>query len=180
MCINGCSFSGWINPSGTSESEALIARADNSNDMFFSLYIDHLDRYFFSLGSDGITLCNSYADGVVYDEWYFLTGVYNDVTDVKNKMPLKGGEELELTIEDTTDDKNIIKKVLDKSLSQVEASRLIGLSDRQVRRLVKKVRLEGDIGIIHRSRGKPSNRSFSEELRNKIIDLYKSKYFGLF
>ena len=73
---------------------------------------------------------------------------------------------------------HIIKKVIESSINQVEASSLIGLSERQVRRLVKKVRLEGEIGIIHRSRGKPSNRSFSEELRNKVIVLYKSKYFG--
>jgi len=72
----------------------------------------------------------------------------------------------------------IIKKVIERSISQIEASELIGLSERQVRRLVRKVRLGGDIGIMHSSRGKPSNRSFPEELRNKIIDLYKNKYSG--
>ena len=73
---------------------------------------------------------------------------------------------------------HVISKVLDKSISQVEASGLIGLSDRQVRRLVKELRLTGDGGVVHKSRGKPSNRSFPVELRNKVIGLYKSKYSG--
>ena len=73
---------------------------------------------------------------------------------------------------------HVISKVLDKSISQVEASGLIGLSDRQVRRLVKELRLNGDGGVVHKSRGKPSNRSFPVELRNKVIGLYKSKYSG--
>lgn len=73
---------------------------------------------------------------------------------------------------------HVIKKVLERSISQVEASGLIGLSGRQVRRLVKEVRLNGEGGIIHKSRGKASNRSIPAELRDKVIGLYKSKYFG--
>ena len=71
---------------------------------------------------------------------------------------------------------HILKKVIDKSILQKEASDLTGLCQRQIRRLIKKVRNEGDIGIMHRSRGKISNRAFSQELKGQILDLYKSKY----
>jgi len=37
-------------------------------------------------------------------------------------------------------------------LKQVEASQQLGLSTRQVRRILKRVQEEGDGGIIHRSR----------------------------
>ncbi len=70
---------------------------------------------------------------------------------------------------------HVIRKVLDKAMSQVEASAVLSLSTRQIRRRVKRVRLEGDRGVIHRSRGRPSNRRISEEIRDKIIALYRSE-----
>lgn len=53
---------------------------------------------------------------------------------------------------------HVIHKVLDETLKQVEAAEILSLSDRQIRRIIKRIRVEGDIGIVHRARGKPSNR----------------------
>ncbi len=53
----------------------------------------------------------------------------------------------------------VINKVLEKQIKQVEAAELLNLTDRQVRRIVKRLREEGEIGIVHRSRGRPSNRA---------------------
>ena len=72
---------------------------------------------------------------------------------------------------------HVIRKVLDKSITQKEAAILIGLGKRQMIRMVKKVRREGDKGIIHRSRGKPSNRRYSEELKLEVRRIYKAKYW---
>lgn len=71
---------------------------------------------------------------------------------------------------------HIIKKAIDKSITQIEVTDIIDLSQRQIGRLVKRVREEGDTGIVHRARGKKSNRAFSQELKDKVIRLYKSKY----
>jgi hypothetical protein len=71
---------------------------------------------------------------------------------------------------------NIVHKILDKKLGQVDASGILGLCDRQIRRLVARVRKEGDIGIIHKSRGRPSNRAFAAGLKNRVVNLYKKKY----
>ena len=70
----------------------------------------------------------------------------------------------------------VIHKALDKRLTQIEAAKLLNLSDRQIRRIVKRVRIEGDIGLIHKNRGKESNRKLDEELINNLAELYKNKY----
>lgn len=71
---------------------------------------------------------------------------------------------------------HVIKKVVAGEVKQIEASELLGLSDRQVRRLVRRVEREGDGGVIHRSRGRASNRAYPDRLRRKVIRLYEKKY----
>src|SRR3974377_1339257 len=71
---------------------------------------------------------------------------------------------------------HIVRKVLEKEITQGEASEILGLSLRQIRRIVKRVRVEGDQGVIHRSRGRPSNRRIPDEVRDKVIGLYRSQY----
>jgi len=71
---------------------------------------------------------------------------------------------------------HVIHKVLDNKLKQVEAAEVICLSDRQIRRMVKRIIKEGDSGITHRSRGKRSNRALPERLRNRVIRLYRQKF----
>lgn len=73
---------------------------------------------------------------------------------------------------------HIILKAIDKRIRQREAAELLGLSQRQVRRVVKRVREAGDKGIVHRSRGKMSHRATAEALKKKILDLCKDRYAG--
>lgn len=72
----------------------------------------------------------------------------------------------------------IVHKLLDKRLRQVEATDLLGLSERQIRRIVKKVKKEGEAGVIHKSRGKLSHNRIPEKTKQKVISLYKNKYRG--
>jgi len=71
---------------------------------------------------------------------------------------------------------HVIRKVIDKKLRQIEAADILGLSDRQVRRLVKRVRVEGDKGIVHKLRGMLSKRAIDENIRSKIVAVYREKY----
>lgn len=73
---------------------------------------------------------------------------------------------------------HIINKVLEGLLNEAEATQIIGLSRRQVRRLIKRVREEGDNGVIHRLRGRVSNRKVPDEIRDRVIELYKMEYSG--
>src|SRR3989338_4728882 len=71
---------------------------------------------------------------------------------------------------------HIVRKALDKSITQAEAADIIGRCLRQVRRIVKRVKREGDSGVIHKSRGKPSNRALPGRIKHRALKLYKEKY----
>jgi len=70
----------------------------------------------------------------------------------------------------------LIRRAIDKVITQKEAAKVAGLSERQVRRKVKRVVEEGDKGIIHKSRGKPSNRAVPDKVRDKVLAIFKDKY----
>lgn len=73
---------------------------------------------------------------------------------------------------------HIVHKILNKELRHKDASKALSLSERQIRRVVSRVTLEWDNGIVHKSRGKPSNRRISQRLKNKVIECYRAKYSG--
>ncbi|MCK4463588.1 MAG: ISNCY family transposase [Candidatus Omnitrophica bacterium] len=71
---------------------------------------------------------------------------------------------------------HIIRKAIDKVITQKEAAETADLSERQIRRKIKRIREEDDKGIIHRSRGRCSNRAKPDKKKNKILMLFKTKY----
>jgi len=48
---------------------------------------------------------------------------------------------------------SVIQKIVDKNLTQVLAAKQLGLTDRQVRRLVKNYKLYGPEGLTSKQRG---------------------------
>jgi hypothetical protein len=72
----------------------------------------------------------------------------------------------------------VVKKVMGKEIKQWKAAELLDLSDRQVRRMVGRVEAEGDVGIVHRLRGKKSNRKLSEKFRKHVLKRYTKEYAG--
>lgn len=72
----------------------------------------------------------------------------------------------------------IIQKVLGKEINQQEAAAILRISDRQVRRVVKRVREEGEKGIAHRMRGREGNRKIDQKIKNQVIKVYRSVYEG--
>ena len=61
-------------------------------------------------------------------------------------------------------------------LSVAKAGRLLGLSERQARRVWKRYQQEGDKGLLHRLRGKAGNRHSAPGLRAKAVELYREHY----
>jgi len=57
---------------------------------------------------------------------------------------------------------HLVNKAIAREVRQVEIAEVLGISDRQVRRLVKRVGEEGDEGIIHGLQGEESNRKYGE------------------
>jgi len=73
---------------------------------------------------------------------------------------------------------HIVRKAIDREIKQTEAADILCLSARQFRRLIRRVRQEGDRGIIHKARGKASNRRIPIEVKGAAIELYRKKYEG--
>ncbi len=71
---------------------------------------------------------------------------------------------------------HVIRKAIDRIITQREAATAVSLSDRQIRRKIKRIREEGDKGIVHRLRGKLSNRVVPDKTKDKALMLFKSKY----
>jgi transposase len=70
----------------------------------------------------------------------------------------------------------IVEKTRKKELTQQEGGEILGLSVRQIQRLVKKVREQGVKGVVHGLRGKPSYRKIPEAHKKKLIGIYQRKY----
>jgi transposase len=60
--------------------------------------------------------------------------------------------------------------------SAEEAAGVLGLSQRQVRRLRKRFGEEGARALMHGNRGQPSRRRLSEELRARVVALGQGRY----
>jgi len=69
---------------------------------------------------------------------------------------------------------HVIRKVMEGTLTQRDAADLISLTERQIRRIVARIREEGDKGIRHKSRGRPSHRKLP--FKERTVQLYRSTY----
>ena len=72
----------------------------------------------------------------------------------------------------------IIRKILDRVINQQEGAEYLRLSDRQVRRIVRRVRVEGESGVIHKLRGRAGCRRIKPKVRERILRLYRRQYKG--
>lgn len=67
-----------------------------------------------------------------------------------------------------------VKKVIEEGIGTIkEMSKKLGISYRQGRRIAKRYKEEGEAGLCHRNRGKPSNRRLPEEVRKLVEDFVK-------
>ncbi len=71
---------------------------------------------------------------------------------------------------------DIIKDVINKKIDGTQASIKLNLSIRQTKRLKVRVKKYGIQGIIHRSRGKESNKKIDSKLIDKIIKITEENY----
>jgi hypothetical protein len=56
------------------------------------------------------------------------------------------------------------------------AAGLMGLSLRQARRVWKRFKSGGDDGLVHRLRGRESNRRLGQDVRDRAVKLHQEKY----
>lgn len=70
----------------------------------------------------------------------------------------------------------LLSRVKEGMLKLVEVAALLGLSYRQVKRLWKRYRQRGDEGLMHRGRGRRSNRRKDDTFRRKVVERYAERY----
>lgn len=64
-----------------------------------------------------------------------------------------------------------LKKARKKLITQKQAAEEIGVTDRHVRRLLRRLRRKGDRAVIHELRGRVSNRKLPAELEQQAITI---------
>ncbi len=70
----------------------------------------------------------------------------------------------------------VLQEVQQGHLTQVEAAARVKLSDRQVRRLLLRLREQGDRAVVHGLRGRPSNRKLAAAFEQKILARVRQRY----
>lgn len=63
----------------------------------------------------------------------------------------------------------VLKKAQKKLITQQQAAAELELTARQVRRLLRRLKKDGDKAVIHKLRGQPSNRRMDDKTREKIV-----------
>lgn len=61
-------------------------------------------------------------------------------------------------------------------LTVVTAAASLGLSERQMYRVLDRFRTQGDVGLVHRTRGHQSNRGYPDRIRREVLHLYRQAY----
>lgn len=70
-----------------------------------------------------------------------------------------------------------LKKSKKGLITQRQAGKEMGITDRQVRRLLKQVKKIGDRAVIHGLRGKRSNRRMGAEMRTRIVTVLSDEVY---
>jgi transposase len=66
-----------------------------------------------------------------------------------------------------------LKRAKDKVISQRKAAERIGVSDRWVRKLLRRMSKQGDAAVLHGLRGRASNRKIAAKLQAQAIEILK-------
>ena len=83
---------------------------------------------------------------------------------------------MELRMSDKERDRlEVMRRLSRGETRQVDVARALGLSTRQVRRIGRRIEREGDRGLIHRARGRPSNRRTPREIERRAKALLREK-----
>jgi transposase len=71
----------------------------------------------------------------------------------------------------------VLKKAKKRLITQREAAEELGLSIRQVKRLLKEMKKRGDRVVIHGLRGRPSNRRIAEKKQTKAVAILSMEVY---
>ena len=70
----------------------------------------------------------------------------------------------------------MMARVKQRALTLVAAAGLLGLGYRQAKRVWQRYRTQGDAGLVHRSRGRPSGRGLAPTVRERVLLRCEERY----
>ena len=70
-----------------------------------------------------------------------------------------------------------LKKAKKKLITQKEAAEELGITERQVRRFLKRLKKGGDKVVLHSLRGEPSNRRMPEDIQQRAVEILSQKEY---
>lgn len=73
---------------------------------------------------------------------------------------------------------HVVAKMLEGGMTVKEAAESMGLSERQTKRLKARMKGAGELGLIHRNRGRKPKHTISEQVKRQIIEFATGKYAG--
>jgi transposase len=73
----------------------------------------------------------------------------------------------------------IMQELVQNKISLASAAEQLGITQRQVRNKLKRIKEEGFTGLAHKNRGRPSNRRLPEAIVEKIKVLIRTESAGL-
>ena len=71
----------------------------------------------------------------------------------------------------------VVKRLLAKEITNDLAAKTLGISIRQVKRLKKKVRSEGEQAVIHKLKGRESNNRINQSIKQEVLKAVRENYF---
>jgi transposase len=71
------------------------------------------------------------------------------------------------------DELDWLKRAKEGSISQREAAQRMGVSERWVRKLLKRMKREGDRVVVHGLRGRASNRKIAAKVQAQVMEILK-------
>ena len=69
----------------------------------------------------------------------------------------------------------IFDKILEKKLKLSKAAKLLGVSVRQIKRIKRRFKVEGNRGLVSRKVGAPSNNQISQKQKDLILEFFKDE-----
>src|SRR5690349_18573166 len=72
----------------------------------------------------------------------------------------------------------VMREIKAKTMTLVAAARVLRLGYRQMKRVWRRYQDQGDAGLVHRGRGRTSNRAKEKEFKQKVLARYEQRYGG--
>ena len=70
----------------------------------------------------------------------------------------------------------VMERLIAKRMKQSVAAKHLGVSGRQVKRLLQAYREQGAAGLVSKRRGQPSNNQLSAAVKQEVLRLVKKRY----